>query len=677
MQTRKSGMKQKIILFQTCFFMFVLSCLCHAAAFGEEKPVDLTELSIEDLIQVTVYGASKFEQKITEAPSSVTIITSSEIEKYGYRTMSDILRSVRGLYITYDRTYNYAGIRGFNRPGDYNSRILLLVDGVRINDTVFDQVGVGTDFILDVDLIERVEIIRGPSSSLYGSNAFFGVINVITKKGNSIKGIELSGDAGKFESYRSRISYGNKFQNDIDLIFSGTYYESEGDDRLYYREFDAPETNNGVAEDGDSERFHSLFGKISFHEFTLEGALVNRKKIIPTAAFETVFNDNRTFNRDQSAFIDLKYESSFMNRWNVFARVFYSQYNYDGDYIYGTEEEGDTALTRIINKDYADAAWWGGEAQISTKLLEKHKLIFGADYRDNFRQDQGNYDEEVYLDSREDSTNWAIFAEDEFHIMSNLILNAGIRHDHYSTFGGTTNPRIGLLYNFLDKNSLKILYGKAFRAPNAFELFYQDGYSQKANPDLDPETIDTYELILEREFGENIRGTISGYYYKIEDLIDLVVDPADGLLVYRNVHEVEAKGVEMELEGHLKNGLHGRISYAYQESEDTKSGRDLTNSPRHLAKLNLMVPLVRKKIFLGVEEQYTGKRKTLDGNDANDYFITNVTLSSQNLIKGLKASASIYNLFDEKYSDPVSAEHLQDLIEQDGLSYRVKVTYSF
>jgi outer membrane receptor for ferrienterochelin and colicins len=194
---------------------------------------------------------------------------------------------------------------------------------------------------------------------------------------------------------------------------------------------------------------------------------------------------------------------------------------------------------------------------------------------------------------------------------------------------------------------------------------------------LDPETIDTYELILEREFGENIRGTISGYYYKIEDLIDFVEDPADGLLVYRNVHEVEAKGVEMELEGHLKNGLHGRISYAYQESEDTKSGRDLTNSPRHLAKLNLMFPLVRKKVFLGVEEQYTGKRKTPDGNDADGYFLTNVTLSSQNLMKGLKASASIYNLFDKKYSDPVSAEHLQDLIEQDGLSYRVKVTYSF
>jgi iron complex outermembrane receptor protein len=134
----------------------------------------------------SVYGASKYEQKVTEAPSSVSIITSSEIKKYGYRTLADILRSVRSFYITYDRNYSYVGVRGFGRPGDYNSRILLLIDGHRTNDNIYNQAFVGAEAIIDVDLIERVEVIRGPGSSLYGSNAFFAVINVITRRGDHV-----------------------------------------------------------------------------------------------------------------------------------------------------------------------------------------------------------------------------------------------------------------------------------------------------------------------------------------------------------------------------------------------------------------------------------------------------------------------------------------------------------
>lgn len=150
----------------------------------------------------SVYGVSKFEQKVTEAPSFVTLITSDEIRKYGYRTLAEVLASVTGFFVTYDRNYNYLGVRGFNRPGDFNTRILILVDGHRLNDNLYDQGAIGTESPIDVDLIDRVEVIRGPSSSLYGTNAFFGVINVITKRGRDIKGIEVSGEIGSWESYK-------------------------------------------------------------------------------------------------------------------------------------------------------------------------------------------------------------------------------------------------------------------------------------------------------------------------------------------------------------------------------------------------------------------------------------------------------------------------------------------
>jgi len=131
-------------------------------------PPDVMDLGLEDLVKVeidSVFGASGYKQKVTDVPASITIVTAEEIRRYGYRTLADILRSVPGFYVTGDRNYSYLGERGFGRPGDYNSRVLLLVDGHRTNDNLFDQALIGTEFPVDVDLIERVEVIRGPNSS--------------------------------------------------------------------------------------------------------------------------------------------------------------------------------------------------------------------------------------------------------------------------------------------------------------------------------------------------------------------------------------------------------------------------------------------------------------------------------------------------------------------------------
>ena len=276
---------------------------------GKDSSPDLTQLGIEELMKIevaTVVSASKYKQKVTEAPSSVSIITSGEIKQYGYRTLADILRSVRGFFVTYDRNYSYIGVRGFARPGDYNTRILVLIDGYRFNDNIYDEALVGTEFVIDVDLIDRVEVIRGPSSSLYGTSAFFGVVNVITKQGKDVKGPEISGEAGSFKTYKGRISYGHQFKNDFEMLLSGSSYDSKGEERLYYKEFDNPATNYGVAENADGDRNYSLFSKFSFHDFTLEVAHVSRGKVIPTASFNTVFNDSRNRTTDEYSFINLR-----------------------------------------------------------------------------------------------------------------------------------------------------------------------------------------------------------------------------------------------------------------------------------------------------------------------------------------------------------------------------------
>ena len=177
-------------------------CRAQEASVPDPQTPDLTQLSLEDLLNVRVYAASKHLESVNDAPSSVTIVTAEEIQEYGYRTLADILESVRGFYITYDRYFSYVGVRGFGRLGDWNSRVLLLIDGNRINDVVLGQAALGTEFPLDVDLIQRVEIVRGPSSSLYGAEAFFAVINVITRKGADLHGPEVSLSTDSFGTYR-------------------------------------------------------------------------------------------------------------------------------------------------------------------------------------------------------------------------------------------------------------------------------------------------------------------------------------------------------------------------------------------------------------------------------------------------------------------------------------------
>jgi outer membrane receptor for ferrienterochelin and colicins len=626
----------------------------------------------------SVYSASRFDQKTSEAPASVTIVTSQEIKAFGYRTLADILRSVPGFFVTYDRNYHYIGVRGFGRPGDYNSRVLLLIDGHRVNDQVYDQAPIGTDFPLDIDLIDRVEVVRGPSSSVYGANAFFGVVNVITRRGKDLKGTELSGDAGSYNTYKGRLTYGNRFENGFEGLASGSYMHSAGQS-LSFKEFDRPETSNGVARHCDTDEFQSYFSSLSYKDFSLEGVYSTREKGIPTAPIDLLFNDPAARTIDEHGFLDFKFQHAYSNQLGVMARLFYDHYDFSQDSPYNPGLPNQIR-NRVLFRDEARGESLGGEVQLTKRLFDSHNLVMGAEYRRNFRQDQFSFDETPffqYLNNRQDSANWGIYAQDEYEILPNLRLNAGLRFDTYESFGGFLDPRAALIYQPFDKTVLKLLYGRAFRIPNVFELFYQDGGStQKASTNLQPETIDTYEMVWEQYIGKHLMFSVSGYYYSMDNLITLQVDPQDRLLVFHNVDQVTGKGIELQLGGKWPNGIQGRASYAWQRAEDA-FGNWLTNSPEHQAKLNLMFPLIADRLFGGSELLYMSPRKTVHDKKSDDSYVMNLTLSAPNLFKGLDLSASVYNLFNQNYGDPGSDANVQNLIPQDGISFRVKATYAF
>jgi len=646
----------------------------------EEDTQGVSDLSLEELMRVKVelvYGASKYLQKVTAAPASVTLVTSEDIQRYGYRTLGAVLQTVPGFFITYDRNYTVSTVRGFGRTGDYNSRILLLVDGHRINDNIYNQAFLGTEFPVDVDLIERVEIIHGPSSSVYGSNAFFAVVNVITKQADVSPGFQAALSRASLGTGSARLTYGWQSPQGWKALLSGSFYRSRGQERLFYPEFDSLETNNGIAQDADRDRLGQLFANVSYKDLHVQAVFGTREKGVPTASFGTVFNDSRAQTTDARGYVDLTYERELRNKLNLSGRLFFDHYGYHGDYPYEYDAESDSQVT--MNHDESDGKWWGGELKLSKEILSRHRITVGNEFRHNLRQWQSNYDmqpAEVYLDDRRSSKVWAFYAQDEYSLRSNWHLNVGVRHDHESTFGGTTNPRVGLIYDPLEGTTLKFLYGTAFRAPNAYELYYQSSASELPNLGLQPETIRTTEVVIEQYIGNSYRMSGSVFQNRIRGLIDQVTIP-DGSLQFQNIGSVRSTGVQMVLNGIWVSGRSAQVNYTYERPVDTHSGSVLHNAPTHLANGNVFVPFLSKRLNAGLDLHYGSSRRTRAGNRAAGFFLSNLTLSTKQFGGGFELSGSIYNLFDKNYGYLGGDEHRQDMIFQDGRTGRVKLTYAF
>ena len=685
-QVHVSGLHMSVRLF-ACFMRELLIChlaicmICSSIAWCEDQAlqasVDLSEHSLEQLMQMEVekvVTASRFSQQVTEAPASMSVITGDDIRKYGYRTLADVLRSVPGLYLTYDRNYSYLGVRGFSRPGDFNSRVLLMIDGHRLNDNIFDTAAIGTEFPLDIDLIDHIEVMRGPGSSLYGSNAFFGVINVITRKTEDVRS-ELSTSGANYETWTGRASYGASFDSGLDLLLSGTIYDSAGQRSLYFPEF-AATPSGGHTYRSDYDGSKSVYARISLSDFTLTGLLGSRKKGIPTGAYQTVFNDPNTRTIDERGYLNLGYRKVYSDSIEVSAQLFYDHYRYDG--VYKTDN---TPSANVTNLDTALGTSWGAESDVTFFPLPETKLSLGFEFRHNLTQNQKNVDVGPFvtnLDDRRRSVNWGLFIQNEYHVLQPLRINMGVRYDNYDSFN-SINPRAALVYTPVETTALKLLYSEAFRAPNAYELYYQDGTTSIANPELKPEKIRTIDAIWEQYFLDNYRSSIGGFYYRVTDLISQATDDA-GKLIYRNIERAEAIGVALSLEGFWQNGLKSRLSYNWQRATDLSTGAILSNSPRHLAKANVSIPLVRQQLFISPELQYTGPRITLNGSRTNDPVTANLTIFSRDLgLKGLEASASLYNLFNVHAEDVAGEEHGPTLltIRQDGINFRFKLSYRF
>jgi iron complex outermembrane receptor protein len=626
---------------------------------------ELGDMSLEQLVDVQIVSAaSKRAQKVSEAPSVVMVVTAAEIRRHGYRTLADALRTLPGFYVTYDRNYSYLGVRGFGRPGDYNTRILLLVDGVRTNDNIYDGAYVAHEFMLDPDLIERVEVSRGPGASVYGNSALFAVVNVVTRRGGDIGGGELAGSAASFGTYKGRASFGRKLADGSELLASATLRDSDGQD-LSFPEFTSPGERDGVAKGLDWERTRKFLGSYAKGGFSVEAIAARREKGIPTAPFGTAFGDTLARTSDTWGLAFAGYRRKFGENFDWSARLGFGAYDYRGAYPYGVEEAS-------LWKDGCSGRWWNAES-VGTLEAGRHTLLFGTEFQHHFRMDQdGAYaGQPAELRVRGSERRYAFFAQDDLMIGAWLRASLGARYDHYPEFGGEAHPRLALILSPDPRTTVRLLYGSAFRAPNQYEQHYYS--AQPAG--LEPEHMRTLEGTLERQLGSSVRVSAALFSNSIRDLLTLDANQ-DERLFFRNTGRITSSGGELALETQFGHGAAGRLSYSYQRTRD-EAGASLTNSPAHMLKANLDAPVLREKVWASADAQYVGSRRTLTGGRTPSFVLLNATLYAKDLGHGLEASASVYNALRTRYADPGSEEHRQAVIPQDGRSFAVRLGWRF
>jgi outer membrane receptor protein involved in Fe transport len=632
----------------------------------------LPELSLEELMRIDagrVVGASERIQPVTEAPASVSFITAEEIVRYGYRTLADILRGVRGMYVTDDRNFSLLGTRGFAKPGDYNSRILLLVNGHRVNDNVFGQAEIGAEFGIDPAMFERVEIIRGPASSIYGDSAFFAVVNVITRSGASLDGAAVTLEAGTLGTLLTRVSSGRRFNNGVDVAVSGTYNQSAGVGRLYFPAFDTPATNNGIADGLDGEHLGQLYTQLRFRNFTFTGVYGRRQRDVPTASFGTVFNEQRSAEQttDRHTLADVEYGRSFGSSHVTF-RGSFDQFSYDGTYPFAPLEAGGPVL--VAHNSVLGSRWTAG-TRATRALRGRQVLTAGVELIDNVHQDQ----QSEYIDpafpiftTDRSSVQGAVYLQDEIKLGHWVIANGGLRYDRYRDFQRVT-PRAALIVTPSFNQSFKYLYGRAFRAPNEYELntfFFGDN-----TRNLHPESIDTHEFVWERYTNDWLRTSVSTYWYKADGLITLTLDPSTFFgTTFVNGGHVRAGGLELEAQMRLNGGVQGVVSYALQRVKDLETGETLVNSPGQMAKLRLSLPMPSKRWLASIEVLSLSSRRTLAGATLKPAATAGVTIIVP-VGRAFELFGGVRNVFNVQYADPASDSHRQDVIPQNGRTARV------
>ncbi len=634
---------------------------------------DLTELTLEQLLDVRVEAAALHPQTLEDAPASVTVLTAQDLRKYGYRTLGEALASVRGFYGSYDRSYHSIGVRGFNLPGDYASRFLIMVNGHNMADHIFDSMlWFGVDFPIEMNLVKQIEIIRGPSSALYGSNGIFATINIVTKSPEEAGPAALIATAGSFGEKKAQFMVAEPLGKHGSLLFSGSVFNNRGESPLFFPQFNTPATNGGQALHMDGEKGYHFFSNLVWRNWSITGVVSDRNKIQPISWGPAIFNDRGTQLMESTGYVEAAYARGLAGgtlEW----RTYFNSNHLRGRFDYPLDSPAGTLVED--NRTFSESDWIGTRLSYRFDPSRFGTVTLGVEGNIDLRAYQGSKDvapvPAVFVNINTGDKTLAFFVQDERRLTSSWSLNLGARIDLSVYRKNFVSPRAALIYQPNSEWTLKFLFGRSFRNPSAFQLFFEDGLSSVANPAARPESADTIEIDVERKLERHINLSVSAYRYWLHDFLEGVLTDA-GLFQVQNHGRIHATGLEFEINARPSRWIETTASYAFQKSVDSHVDGILENSPDHLAKLRFAVPLGRK-FSASSSMQYYSSRRTIAGAFVSPVYLADFTLTSKRLLPNFDVQFGIRNGFNRKYSDPIALSPLVDAMSQPGRTFFVEL----
>lgn len=624
---------------------------------------DLASMSLDRLLDMDITGASRQPQRMSEAAGTVTVITAEEIRALGYRSIADALRSVRGLSVVYDRSYTFLGVRGFYAPGDYNTRVLLLVDGNRVNENLYEQAYLGSEAPLDIDQVERIEFIPGQGSAVYGANALFGVVNVVMRPAQTSdsRASVLLG-SGRDREWRATVRLGD---NDAAWLLAASRRVVRGADVLL------PDAQGGLIgplQGIDHEGVSRLRLAGQGASWRISLLHVDRVKGIG-APVHTIPDDRRSTNRDVQTLADASWQHTFDTKTDLQARWFSGRYRFVGTYAIDYPPP-------TLNRDDDDGRWWGLEGRVITRAFAGHVLQLGAELQRSTRIEFRNYDLDpartTYLDSRTQDHRAGLYAEDRIELGGGFSATLGLRADRQQGRAVEWHPRLALIWRSSDTWVTKLVHGSAFRPPNAFERDYEvdgkGGYQR--NPALRMEKVRGSELIAEWTPRPAWRVVMSAYHTQARQLIVLDALPDDsGQYIFRNLGAQTLRGLEGELQWRSDGGLQLRANLSLQAPSTGKTFAE--QSPRRMAKLTAIAAL-QADWTLGLDAQAVSRRGAAAG-----YAVLNVTLSHRLPWRGAEFAVTVNDLANRRHADPGTLPEHQPQVLQDGRHAHLRFTLPF
>lgn len=631
----------------------------------------LLKKGLAELVELEVSLATGTSRPLKLAPSVATVITAQDIEDMGATTLDEVLETVPGLHVQPGGSNIFSpiwSIRGIHTQ--LNPQVLLLIDGqpLKINTNGVKPYRLR----IPVSMISRIEIIRGPGSAVLGADAFAGAINIITRDSSDINGTNFGVRGGSFGSYDAWARHGGTYHG-WDVALGAEYAKGDGD-RKRIIEKDALGSGPPSLAPGPLDTHYETFntsmsarkGKFTFrlhNSWMIDNGL--------GSGISNTLNGGKSNTNNFLLLSSLSYkEKNFLPDVDLTATV-HGEYLWLENTFYFSPEN----FRRMIGKPGVKELSGGLELAGEYHGFSDHgvRLSLGMNNYDIDTFQHKNYGSGVpvqfgelvdisdtpyvYLNDHDRQLYYAGI-QDEWSFAKGWELTTGVRYDSYSDFGSAVSPRIALVWSATPELIAKLMYGRAFRAPSFGEMHTRNNPSILGNANLEPETIDTYEIAFDYRPTKSMRLGLNLFKYRINGLIDYLPDPAPATSkTAQNARDQEGQGIEIEADWQTTDALRFRANFSYQRSTDAKTGAVVPDVPaaKFYANANWkFMPdwsLDGQYFWVGGRHRAVGDVRP----DIKDYELVNLTLRKKNIARHWDFSVAVRNLFDSDNREPSPA----------------------